>query len=348
MKKHTLSLPEYVLGLTPKETPEFVSSSVRQNLQIVVAALKGSYTTHVIPPVRRHIIGPDLAALVHTTNAIDIKDILAALAQTPYRPDTFWIQGDYKDMAPDDQSSHAPIQGQRGYLCKATSDGIYDLYPVRHYDLHGDGIGKVSIGRKQTITATALQQSDELLENFERNSKASSYITSEGVLYTIDMNHRTMDFLARTLLVLASPVLPNSVWQPETPAELVARREEYHENKRRIRAGKLPILSLAPVTIDTTRAPESGGKKELKALSDILGTINVSPSRPWVNRRTGELRRTKKGNLITTSAHKRNVASPVDRSTAPRVLTASKSVKLVLTPDHPVLRPKGPNGPKRT
>lgn len=331
-----------IASLDPTNLPPYAPADSLQNLLILQSALRGTGTDEEKLPVPRAMIDDKMAAFINTTYHIPLADMLDALSQVQHPNKVFWLQTNHLDIKPDITKADF---GSRGYLCKVADDNSIELYPVQHYGIKPKSAGSFSLGRVERITATRMDQHDGLLDDLMEADESVA-------LRLIESNHRCLEFIARALVVLSSPLAPNDFWQPQTPASIEARRQEFINNNRRQRTMNRPaLLPVKPVVADLSRLPQLGPnptKKDIKEFRKLLGIINVAGSRIWISHKTGEKMRNKDGTYIVTGPHKRCIAAQVDKTEMPRIVTIRHPVELDLTPDYPILRPRKPGGPRNT
>lgn len=140
----------------------------------------------------------------------------------------------------------------------------------------------------------------------------------------------TADFLTRFFVLLSSNSIPNNL----KSATDEQSKDLTRCNNKRKNKGKLPLLPISPIIIDLSLNNQGAvNPYKIRKIQQLLGWTSVRESKPITS---------KYGRTFSRAAHDRRIPAPVDRRTAPYIVTATKPIDLVLEPTRPVVQRSTP------
>ena len=187
----------------------------------------------------------------------------------------------------------------------------------------------------------AINQSVDLsgaLRIAEQDNISSSVCTH--MLADIRKQFTAADFMARGLLLLHSERLVDQAVFDETPAQREERRLEGGRLRQAMKRPGSLAMPCGTVRYDiaaVARVATATGPRQISALLKLVD-IKVSKSaKPRMNRKTGELMRNKKGDLIYNSGYTRKQRVSADYFERHQAVTASRPVDLTIENGQSVL-----------
>ena len=335
--KADLSLSE-AIGTCVVDSPY----EIQRNFLLPVAkALSG---------IKRLTYGHDFMDSVKLSEETPIEAMIEQLDQVPLRFKSLWIEGPALFYTRDDvlkQGGNPDISVYKlrsGFLVRAlpNENGFtFSSYGLNHYTeemqaaslQQGVVIGgmvinnaivqrgssvdvRVTPGRKIEMNDDLMLQKMETLQKEWGQGVTAKTKSDPQIDQMIDHVFAEASFLTRAVVIMATGYV--------TPEMSLTPGAEQHKeakvNASRIGNGKRPLLETTPIVTDVARMKYLRSQPKERQQQLLAGVIEI-----------GDYLRTSKLGLIhIVHTHKRGIVPPVDRTNAPRVLTASRPVRITI------------------
>ena len=290
--------------------------------------------------------------IAHSTKSIETEEIIGQLPRASFPFDKFWVEGPTFLTNHDQRFGDTLDQVRVGAYVEADQENNRFKFILIKELLHAEdnwksaglskhpeaiySINNVSVVCEFDDFTTVSPEvgvdlnEDKLLDQLGVYQQAVDMLASRGFIMKgiekiIDDHYIAADFLSRFFVLLYSDRAKNNLEQVKSQdlSELHAK------NRRLMKAGGLPRVPVAYVTIDISEEDTATLQTDKPNLiRRLLGWTLVRRSKEILS---------KYGVIFRRKPHERKIPSPADRRMAMKVVDASEPVELSLEGDRPAL-----------